>query len=128
MKEKKSFIIFWTSFLIILLTKYLLTGTGIPCPIYLLTKLSCPGCGISRMFISLFKLDIYQAFRFNPLIFILLILTMLYNFIKLILNKVFKKNIELPNWIYTLLILVVIGFGILRNIPEFSYLLPTQVN
>ena len=40
------------------------------CPIKALTGLNCPGCGITRMFVALFHGDIYQAFRYNPLVFI----------------------------------------------------------
>ena len=43
---------------------------GIPCVFYEITGLYCPGCGITRLCLSLFEGDIYQAFRYNPIIFI----------------------------------------------------------
>ena len=59
-----------------LLVLYLVTGNYfdiyIPCPIKELTGLYCPGCGITRMFKSLLELDFYAAFRYNPLLFIML--------------------------------------------------------
>ena len=34
---------------------------SIPCVFNLITGYYCPGCGITRMFISIYKLDFYQA-------------------------------------------------------------------
>ena len=48
-----------------------LTGIGLPCIYHEILHLNCPGCGISRMFFSMMELDFYQAFRYNPLMFIL---------------------------------------------------------
>ena len=48
-----------------------LTGLGIPCAFHEVTGLSCPGCGVSRMCLSLLRLDFASAFRFNPCIFVL---------------------------------------------------------
>ena len=48
----------------------LCTGIGIPCIFSKITGLKCVGCGISRMFVSLFKLDIVSAFWYNPFLFI----------------------------------------------------------
>ena len=48
----------------------LLTGIGIPCVFHEITGLKCPGCGISRMFISLAKLDFVSAFKHNPFVFL----------------------------------------------------------
>lgn len=48
----------------------LCTGLGIPCLFYEITGLKCPGCGISKMFISLIKLDVVSAFWHNPFLFI----------------------------------------------------------
>ena len=97
------------------ISKY--TGFYIPCIFHELTGLYCPGCGITRMFFSIIRLDFYQAFRYNPLVFILLILYLLF--------KIFK--VKLPkNSIYILLIIVIL-YGIFRNIDLFSYLKPTSL-
>lgn len=42
-----------------------LTGHG--CPIRLLTGIPCPGCGLSRAWLSFLHLDVVQAFRYHPL-------------------------------------------------------------
>ena len=93
------------------------TKIGIPCPFRLITGFQCPGCGISRMLISLVKLDFAAAFQYNP--FILLTLPLLcfvifysdYLYIK-------KGNGALGKW-NILLIFELVGlliFGVLRNV------------
>ena len=96
---------------------------SIPCPFHKLTNLYCPGCGITRMFIAIIHLNFYQAFRYNPLVFILLISYLLIKFIELITKKkiIFNNRIT-----YTLLIIVIL-FGVLRNIPYFDILAPNIV-
>ena len=93
------------------------------CPIKALTGLNCPGCGITRMFVALFHGNIYQAFRYNPLVFIELpiiaILFLLYRF-----NK---KSRKVVNILFIILLVITIVYGVLRNIPIFYFLAPTQV-
>ena len=101
-------------------------GIGIPCVFHELTGLYCPGCGITRLLFSLLELNFYQAFRSNPLVFILLILIILYLILKLILKR-FNKNLTIPNYIYYFLLIIVILFGILRNIPGFEFLIPLKL-
>jgi len=50
----------------------MLTGWGIPCLFHKLTGLLCPGCGISRMFLSLLRGDLILAARYNLLVLALL--------------------------------------------------------
>lgn len=104
----------------------LYTGFAIFCPFHKFTGFYCPGCGITRLLFSLIKLDFYQAFRYNPLVFILLIIGIIYLLIKSILKK-FNIIIKVPNYVWYILIIIVIIYGILRNIPEFSWLAPTNV-
>ena len=93
------------------------------CPVKAITGLDCPGCGITRMFVALFHGNIYQAFRYNPLVFIelqkLLILIILYNH-----KKEYRKVI---NIIFIILVVITIVYGVLRNIPMFYLLAPTEV-
>ena len=78
------------------------------------------------MFFAILHLEFYQAFRYNPLVFILLILSIIYLIIKFILKK-FNINIKIPEYIWYILLVIIIIYGILRNIPEFSWLAPTEV-
>ena len=99
---------------------------GIPCVFYEITGLYCPGCGITRLCLSLFEGDIYQAFRYNPIIFIDLPIL----FILFVLNIFFKKNKnikKITDVIIIFLATITIIFGVIRNIPIFSFLAPTQI-
>lgn len=46
------------------------TGIGVPCPIFTLTGLKCPGCGITHMCIALLQLDFQAALEAHPVLFI----------------------------------------------------------
>ena len=87
----------------------------------------CPGCGGTRMIISFVKLDFYQAFRWNPLLFILLICGIVYLIIGIIMF-IKKKVILVPTKkLIIFIIVLLIVYMIIRNIDIFSYLIPTKV-
>ena len=92
-----------------------------------LFDIDCAGCGGTRMFMSLSQLDFYQAFRYNPFLFILLVIGVIYVIYAIVMvilkKKVFKPSIK---WLIVLFIAGVI-FMILRNIPGLEFLLPTEV-
>lgn len=48
------------------------TGLGIPCVFRLITGLQCPGCGVSRMCMSLLRFDLHAAWHANPAVMALL--------------------------------------------------------
>ena len=125
--SKMKLILILISFLIIYFILNELLDVGIPCLFYEITGYYCPGCGITRLLFSLLKLDFYQAFRYNPLIFILIIITGIYLLVKFILKKFMNISIEIPNYVYYILLVIVIIFGILRNIPMFDFLSPTEL-
>ena len=125
--SKMKLILILISFLIIYFILSELLDVGIPCLFYEITGYYCPGCGITRLLFSLLKLDFYQAFRYNPLIFILIIITGIYWLVKFILKKFINISIEIPNYVYYILLVIVIIFGILRNIPMFDFLSPTEL-
>ena len=125
--SKMKLILILISFLIIYFILSELLDVGIPCLFYEITGYYCPGCGITRLLFSLLKLDFYQAFRYNPLIFILIIITVIYWLVKFILKKFMNISIEIPNYVYYILLIILIIFGILRNIPMFDFLSPTEL-
>lgn len=95
----------------------------VPCIFHKLTNLYCPGCGITRMIEALINLNVYQAIRYNPLVFIFLILGVIY-----IIVCIFKKSfIKISTNKLVMLVGVIFLFWILRNIPLFSFLAPTDI-
>ena len=56
------------------LAAYVLWGCFLPmkCPIAWLTGISCPGCGITRAFVSVCRLDFAKAWYYHPMIFYLI--------------------------------------------------------
>ena len=100
---------------------------AIPCLFYTIAGYYCPGCGITRLAFSCLKLDFYQAFRYNPLAFILIILFIIFKLLKIIIKKLIKIDLEIPNYIYYILLIIILLYGILRNVPLFDFLAPTEV-
>ena len=110
---------------VIIMAILLISGKiAIACVLYEVTGLYCPGCGITRAILSLMEGEFYQAFRYNPIIFIdvpLIIITSIIDFI----FKNNKKVRKVTNVIYIMLLIITLIFGVLRNIPYFSFLAPT---
>jgi len=108
------------NFIIILVLPY-------ECSIKEVFGIDCVGCGATRMFKSLIKLEFYQAFRYNPFIFSLLVLVILY-IIYVLICLIMRKKIYKPNLkFFIILFIIAIIFMILRNISIFSFLKPTIV-
>ena len=99
----------------------------IPCPWKTNFNINCAGCGATRMFKSLIIFNFYQAFRFNPFMFCLLIIIIIY-LIYMFICKVKKINyykLRSRDWI--VLLILVILFTLLRNIKGFEFLKPTYI-
>ncbi len=131
-KIRNTFIISIIVISLLVLYKYLNTkfNFAIDCPIHKITKLYCPGCGITRMLFAILNLDFYQAFRYNPLLFITIPIWLFY-LLDLVISYIkgktsfFQKHINNKFWIALTIIFIV--FGCMRNMPQFSYLLPTEI-
>ena len=57
----------WILALILILGVGTLESLGVTCPIKFLTGVSCPGCGMTRAWISFLTLHIHKAFYYHPL-------------------------------------------------------------
>lgn len=57
----------WSAFAGIALLYIVLETLGITCPIRFLTGISCAGCGMSRAWLSLLRLDLAEALHYHPL-------------------------------------------------------------
>lgn len=102
------------------------TGRGLGCPIYAATGLYCPGCGVSRLFLSLLRLDFSRAFRANRLLFVTLPLmgallgARVWRYVR-------RGSLETPRWeerTWLALAGAFVLFGILRNLPGLGFLAP----
>ncbi len=101
-------------------------GIAIPCLFNKFTGLYCPGCGITRAGLAFIHGDFYQAIRYNMIIFLDIPLIILGT----IIQYKYKKNEKLTkaiNIMYVILVIITILFGVLRNMPMFSFLAPTQI-
>jgi len=75
---------------------------NIPCLFKKVFKIPCPGCGMTRAYISLLHLDFKKAFEYNPMFWSVPILFLIYIFD----IKIFKKE-----WVNTLIgVLIIAGF------------------
>ncbi len=103
-----------------------LTGIGLPCMFHFYTGLYCPSCGVSRMCLNIIKGDYRTAYCNNRCIFLLLpVFTILLVFNMLCYIKTGKaKPGRFQQFIFIFIIIILVIFGILRNIPSFSYLGP----
>lgn len=102
----------------------------IPCIFHKITGLYCPGCGITRCLFSLLCGNIKQAFFYNMLVCLFFPVFLFYAGYKLYIYIMGRKDnlfIHIPKWVLYFSLLITILFGILRNIPYFSILAPTQI-
>lgn len=94
------------------------TSFAIPCIFNKITGFQCPGCGITRMYIYMFKFDFKNAFMMNPIIFCAqpfiyyIIAKMGYAYIS---DKKYKTN-KIEDVILYIVLILLILYGILRNI------------
>lgn len=104
-------------------------GWSIPCPLHGLTGLYCPGCGTARALQALLQLNFYQAFRFNPILVVLLPV-ILFFVGKTAYAYVQDTPLKTSRWEliigFSIIILCVV-YSILRNLPAFSFLQPTVI-
>ncbi len=98
-------------------------GFGIPCPIKKLFGISCPSCGITRMSVCFIHGKIRKAFHYNQVLpFILPILFII--FLRQKYRYILYDNNELSkleNTIIIILIIILILYGIIRNLPFYPW-------
>lgn len=96
-----------------------LTGITVPCPFHAVTGWYCPGCGITRAILSLLHLDWVQAFRYNPLVFVLAPMYVAY-------AVTHKKGMRrFSQSLMAFMLVMSLAFGLLRNFPMFAFMAPT---
>jgi hypothetical protein len=93
------------------------------CPLFALTGIACPGCGLTRGFHSLFHGDIISAIDFNALIPVWAVI-FAYVFVSLILLALRGRGLPMwPTWPRFLwaFMIVLLFFGVARNIPIYPF-------
>ena len=116
---------------ILVLISYLIIGKKfniyLRCPIHEIFHVYCPGCGLTRMLLSMLKLDFYQAFRYNPVVCIMTPFIILLYIEKVYSEYKNKKSIvkKIPNWVWYIILVLMLIYGVLRNI--IPYLAPTVI-
>ena len=97
------------------------------CPIKAFTGYDCAGCGGTRMIMSLLHFDIYQAFRWNPFMFVTIPVV---SAVSIYQAYLYVRKTQILKWFSGFLMVYavsVISFSIIRNIPILSILLPTKL-
>ena len=90
------------------------------CVFKILTGYSCPGCGLTRAFISFFKMDFRLAFSYHPLF--LLSLPLFYCVFKSLNgNKDVKINIAIFLIVILFIIIYLIRFKTKCNFLSFDF-------
>ena len=121
MKRKDYLIVIIVLFVMAILVLY--ERIAIPCIFHKITGFYCPGCGITRAIKALLKGDIYTSIRNNALLYIVVPVIAISEIINRLTKRKYKKCY---NTILIVLLIITIGYGILRNIQEFSFLAPIE--
>ncbi len=102
---------------------------GLPCPIHAVTGKFCPGCGISRMCVSMLRLDFPAAYRSNRLLFILLPFFFVYLAGKewIYIRRGSRNTGKIETAVLALVTAALLVFGVLRNMEAFDYLQPMMI-
>ena len=99
-------------------------GPGSPvCPLHAMTGLWCPGCGLTRAMVRLAHGDPYGAIRMNLLSPIVAGL-LLWAVVSWIIGTRFLQPSALPGWFWRGTTLLLVVFGIVRNVPGLWFLRP----
>ncbi len=94
------------------------------CTFHRLTGLNCPGCGMTRALYALLHGDFSTALRDNALLVLGLAFFGLRGLWLALERARGRTGQWLPGrWLWPLL-LVTLAFGVLRNLPAFSFLSP----
>ena len=106
---------------------YKKTGWGVPCMIHELTGYNCPGCGLTRMIFALLHFHFKEAFGYNQFMFIFLPFLLFYFGYQIYCYIVDKKDkifTKIPNIVYIVLVIIILAWGIIRNLSFFPFLRP----
>jgi len=92
----------------------LTSGIFPPCPFHYLTGMHCPGCGSLRAVHKILHGDLAGALAMNPLLVLSL---------PLFPVAVFRRSWLYLSWLPLTFLLIILLFGVLRNIPLWPFML-----
>lgn len=130
MKKRVIYVCIATTLLVIAALLVILNhalGIDFPCPFKHYFGIDCPGCGATRMIFALMHMDLYQAFRYNVVIFCtapFLLVLYIHECIFYIKTDTLS---DMAVKIMEAYAIVLIIFGICRNLETFVWLKPTIV-
>lgn len=106
---------------------------GLPCLLHTLTGWYCPGCGLGRSVQCILAGEWYQAFRYNVLLMPLIIpgiLLLLYTAWQYIQGTSYQNYwiIRISERVGIPAAIIMILYGVLRNIEFFSILAPVTLS
>lgn len=93
------------------------------CPLYALTGIACPGCGLTRGFHALLHGDVLTALDYNAMIPFFAFLAGL-GFVSMIVYAIRGRGLEFnllhPRVLWVFLVMLAV-FGVTRNIPLYPF-------
>ena len=98
----------------------------LPCLFHIVTGLYCPGCGAGRASYSILHGRFYTAFRYNPMYVMLIPFLGIYiaaRMIDWILTGGNHVDQKINQKCLYVVLVIVVGFGIVRNIPIYPFTL-----
>ncbi len=112
--------------LIVLVAVYLIrAGGGLHCIFHDLTGLYCPGCGSGRAMSSLIEGHPAKMLSYNCMLVFLGLpcsLVFIHEYLRLVLPGLGLRPVHIPQRLLEGIMILLILFWILRNIPSFSFL------
>lgn len=98
-------------------TLYHITGINTGCYTKAFTGLPCPGCGMTRAWLSAFRLDFKSAFFYHPL-FLFPAIVIILLFLEM------TRHVKIPGWIYIFLLVILLGVYVIRMFLYFPHTEP----
>ena len=95
------------------------------CPLYAMTGLHCPGCGMTRGFHALFHGDVLGALHFNallPVFFFAFVYFGVSLLLILLRGRGLSFRIFRPAYLYAFLVFMLV-FAVVRNLPYYPFTL-----
>ena len=102
-------------------------GSGLTCPFYRLTGLYCPGCGSGRAVQALYHGHLIKAVRYNILLPVLglpSLAVLTHEYLRVVFPALKLRPVYVSQAAVKAVIVIVIAFWVLRNVPALSFLAP----